>query len=60
MIRVYFKREEQLHNAIVWLRRTFDYKLCPIYKRLPKGDVGMLEVSEYQADILLNTYETHS
>lgn len=59
MIRVYFKRENELHNAFVWLRRTFDYQLCPIYNGVPKGDAGMLEVSEYQADILLNTYETH-
>lgn len=58
MYRVFFKKEEQLHNAVIYLKRTYGGNYAIIRKGLRKGTVGMLEVSEYQAEILKSSYET--
>ncbi len=56
--RVFFKYENQLHNAVVYLKRTYGGNYTIIRNGMPKGAVGMLEVSEYQAEILESSYET--
>lgn len=57
-VRVYFKKENELHNALVYMKRTYGESPKVITNGCPKDTCGMVEVSEYVADILNQSYDT--
>lgn len=57
-VKVYFKKEYELHNALVYIKRTYGETLQVKTKGCPKETCGMVQVSEYVADILNTSYDT--
>lgn len=55
--RVYFKKERELHNALIYIKRTYDKEPQVIKNGMPKGIIGMIEVSIYIGEILRSQYD---
>lgn len=58
VVRIYFKKKHELHNALVYMKRTYGETPQVITNGCPKNTCGMIEVSEPVADILNQCYET--
>ena len=57
-VKVYFKKENELHNALEYMQHTYGDNPQVITNECPKDTCGMVKVSEYVADILNQSYDT--